>query len=230
MKRHLTERELIEYQFNLASDTRLKENAGHLEGCAQCREHLEQLKRKFAALDLLRQDTKISEDLISQVIEQAKQPVRTRRLAVTPVVTALLKAKKPAWIGAAAAVLLVGLLLVAHLNKQAVPRREVAKGPEPAADKMKFDVKAERALADRFDKDVAVKEMVAAAPREREAEAMDDGRRTTDDGRWMMDGEQADFWELVEGVHQLAHKARLALLDHDLGTVRQLLLRLEAIE
>jgi len=171
MKRHLTKRELIEYQFNLASDTRLKEIVGHLEGCARCREHLEQLKRKFAALDLLRPDAKISEDLISQVIQQAKQPVRTRTILL----------RKPTWIGAAAAVLLVGLLLVAHLNKQAVPHREMAKESEPAAEKLKFDAKGERELSDRFDKDVAVEKMVAVAPGESEAEEMDDRRRTTDE-------------------------------------------------
>ena len=79
MKRHLTERELIECQFNLASDTRLKEIAGHLEGCAQCREHLEQLKRKFAVLALLREETKVSDDLISRVIEQAEQRPHVKR-------------------------------------------------------------------------------------------------------------------------------------------------------
>jgi len=134
MKRHLTERELIEYQFNLASNTRLKENAEHLQSCAQCREHLEQLKRKFAALDLLREETKVSDDLISRVIKQAKQRPHVKRGA--KYLAPPFRRAFP-WIGAAA-VLLVGLLLVAHLNKQAVPRREMAKEPEQAADKMKF--------------------------------------------------------------------------------------------
>ncbi len=55
MKPHLTERELIEYEFKLASDTGVEKAAEHLAGCRQCREYLEQLKRKFAALDLLRE-------------------------------------------------------------------------------------------------------------------------------------------------------------------------------
>ncbi|MCX5638632.1 MAG: DUF4139 domain-containing protein [Planctomycetota bacterium] len=53
MRRHRTEQELIEYQFKLASDFRMEEANEHLEQCAQCREHLEQIRRKFAALDLL---------------------------------------------------------------------------------------------------------------------------------------------------------------------------------
>ena len=58
MKNHLTERELIEYQFKLASDNRMKETAEHLQGCGQCRGHLEKLQRKFAALDLLSEEVK----------------------------------------------------------------------------------------------------------------------------------------------------------------------------
>jgi hypothetical protein len=108
MKAHLTEQELIEYQFKLASDVQVGEISGHLEDCSQCREHLEKLQRKFAALDLLRDDIKASEDLISRVVEQVARPVRTRTIWF----------KKPAWLSAAAAVLLVGmLLLVTNLNK-----------------------------------------------------------------------------------------------------------------
>ena len=78
MKHHLTERELIEYQFKLAPDARMKEAAEHIADCGQCREHLEKLQRKFAALDLLHEEAKISEDLISRVTEQANHPVKTR--------------------------------------------------------------------------------------------------------------------------------------------------------
>ena len=109
MKGHLTERELIEYQFKLASDSRMGKIAGHLDICAQCSERLEQLERKFAALDLLREDVKVSEDLISQVVEQAGSARGKVRPRVIPF-------RKPAWIGAAAAVFLAGLLLLAaHL-------------------------------------------------------------------------------------------------------------------
>ncbi|MHC4756543.1 MAG: anti-sigma factor family protein [Planctomycetota bacterium] len=130
MKYHLTEQELIEYQFKLASDARIEEIAAHLEGCVQCRENLERLEQKFVALDLLREEVKVSEELISQVVEQAGQPVRTRFISI----------RKPAWIGSAAAVLLVGLLLVAaHLGGNDTKRHEVVKGPsKQATDEMKI--------------------------------------------------------------------------------------------
>jgi len=151
MMRHLTEQELIEYQFKLASDDRLKEITGHLQSCARCREDLEQLKRKFASLDLLREETKVSEDLISRTVEQAKSPVRTKILF-----------GKSARIGAVAAVLLIGFLaLVAHLNKQTTLeyqpyQREFAKEPKPMTETTKSDVKTERLLADRFDESSSI--------------------------------------------------------------------------
>ena len=180
MKRHLAERELIEYQFKLASDVRMEEISGHLQGCAQCREHLEQLKRKFAALDLLRPDTKVSEDLISQVIEQVDERPHVKRGAkpvssrVERYLAPLFRQGLP-WIGAAAAVLLVGLLLVTHLNKQTVPhprldRGEVAKGPEQAAE-MKLDERTEVAISmDSDKKDTIEKTFALAAPKKEEPE------------------------------------------------------------
>jgi len=120
MKRHLTEKELIEYQFNLGSDAQAEEIADHLRDCGQCREHLERLKRKFSALDLLREDVEVSEDLISQVAEQAGRSVQPRIVSFS----------RPAWIGAAAAVLLMGsLLLVSHLNKAKIQERKFVKEP-----------------------------------------------------------------------------------------------------
>jgi len=107
MKAHLTEQQLIEYQFKLASDVQIGEIAGHLEACSQCREHLEWLKRKFSSLELLREDVKASDDLISRVVEQAGQPMKT----------GIIRFKKPAWLGAAAALLVGTLLLVAHLGR-----------------------------------------------------------------------------------------------------------------
>ncbi|MGB2807402.1 MAG: hypothetical protein WBC22_06665, partial [Sedimentisphaerales bacterium] len=116
MKAHLTEQELIEYQFKLASDVQRAEISSHLQGCIHCREHLEKLQRKFSSLELLKEEVKASDDLITSVVEQTARPVRTR----------IISFRKPAWLGAAAAVLVVGsLLLVAHLGRD---RR--TEGPE----------------------------------------------------------------------------------------------------
>jgi hypothetical protein len=123
MKAHLTEQELIEYQFKLASDVQVGEIAGHLEDCAQCRGHLEKLQRKFAALDLLREEITASEDLISKVVKQTGQPVRMRTIWF----------KKPAWLSAAAAVLLVGFILLAnHLIEDETQEKRFAKDLRPS--------------------------------------------------------------------------------------------------
>jgi len=130
MKRHLTERELIEYQFELASDARTQEIAGHLQDCAQCQARLEQLKRKFAALELLREELEPSEDLISRVLAEVSKPVRARVVSF----------RRPAWIGAAAAVLLMGaLLLVSRLGREQLEPRKVVKEPSAPKPGLKFE-------------------------------------------------------------------------------------------
>jgi len=103
MNRHLTEQELIEYQFKLASEAQMAEVSEHLAQCGDCRGELERLAAKFSALDLLREEIKVSDTLISHVVEQAGQPKRVNLGA---------HKKMPAWAGAAAAVLIVGLLVV----------------------------------------------------------------------------------------------------------------------
>ncbi|MCH7558551.1 MAG: DUF4139 domain-containing protein [Planctomycetes bacterium] len=160
MKNHLTEQELIEYQFKLASDIRMKETAEHLQGCGQCRGHLEKLQRKFATLDLLREGAKVSEDLISRVIEQtqsAQGGVRTR----------IVWFKKYAWLSSAAAVLVVGVLLVVtQLGKDGTKKREVAKRPMPTVE-MELASKPEITSDASLDEDVVRKITLAMAPMEK---------------------------------------------------------------
>jgi len=103
MQSHLTERQLIEYEFKLASDANRKYLAEHLQQCGSCQQHLDQLRRKFAALDLLSEDVQISEELISRVIKQAGENTRARRINV----------RRYGWIAAAAMVVLaVSLFMV----------------------------------------------------------------------------------------------------------------------
>jgi hypothetical protein len=146
MKRHLTEKELIEYQFKLASDASMKETAEHIEGCGQCREGLEKLQRKYAALDLLGGKAEISEDLISSVTEQARRPV-VKKIAWF---------KRPVWMSSAAAVLLVGLILVANqMSKDGAKQREVAQQIVPLADKM--ELRSSPSIAPKTEMEVASK-------------------------------------------------------------------------
>ena len=121
MKRHLTEEELIEHQFKLASDEQTAGADEHLAGCAECRERLvgppERACSGLAALDLLREDVPASEELISQAITQAKRPASRR----------IVPFGKYHWIGTAAAVLVVGLaLLIGNLDKPEATRPRLA--------------------------------------------------------------------------------------------------------
>ena len=110
-KNHLTEKDLIEYQFKLASEEQIAEAAEHLKKCEKCRQLNEWLEAKFSSLELLREEPQLSEELVSRVLEnikasrQAKLRLRTFKI--------------PAWIGAAAAVLLVtSLLVVSEIKEQ----------------------------------------------------------------------------------------------------------------
>jgi hypothetical protein len=146
MKHHLTEKELIEYQFKLASDAGMKEAAEHIEGCDQCREGLEKLQRKYSALDLLGEEAEISEDLISSVTEQARRPV-VKKIAWF---------KKPVWMSSAAAVIVVGLVLVANqLGEDGAKQREVAQKLMPTADKM--EPRSSQAIAPMTEMEAASK-------------------------------------------------------------------------
>jgi hypothetical protein len=107
MNRHLTERELIEHQFKLASEPEGRRIADHLQQCDKCRAGLEHLKGRFAALDLLRQDVRVSEELISQVLEQTRRPARPRNILF----------RRPAWTAAAATLLIGSLLVVSQLDR-----------------------------------------------------------------------------------------------------------------
>ena len=119
MKRHLTQGELIEYQFELASEAKAEKIAEHLRQCAECSEELEHLKRRFAALDLLREDVEVGQDLIRRVTERASGGVRRK----------VVRFRAPAWIGAAAAVFVMASLLVISLSNDKAGQRSVGRPP-----------------------------------------------------------------------------------------------------
>ena len=121
MKRHLTEEELIQHKFKLTSDEQAAGHAEHLAGCADCRQRLERLEQKFAALDLLREDVSASDELISQTIAQSKRPVRRKTIPFG----------KYHWIGTAAAVLVLGLVfLIDNPDERQAVRRELTAEPK----------------------------------------------------------------------------------------------------
>ena len=103
MNEHLTEQQLIDYQFKLASDEGITAAGSHLESCDACRRRLESLQRKFASLDLLRREVALSEDLLARTVQQAGGPRARPR---SPLVYRL------PWLGAVAAAVIVGLAVL----------------------------------------------------------------------------------------------------------------------
>ncbi|UCG59079.1 MAG: hypothetical protein JSU70_06135, partial [Phycisphaerales bacterium] len=71
---HPAEQQLIDYEFKLSSGAQAGEVAEHLAQCEDCQRRLDGLRRKFAALDLLRDEPGASEDLISRAVAQARRP------------------------------------------------------------------------------------------------------------------------------------------------------------
>jgi hypothetical protein len=118
-KEHLTEQDLLEFQFKLASDARAGQIQEHLAGCEQCREQLAKLKHKFASLELLREEIKVSEDLVAKVVEQAKTPVRTKVFFLNKAV-----------LTGIAAVLLLGVaFLISQTGTVKTREKEIAQTP-----------------------------------------------------------------------------------------------------
>jgi len=72
MAQHLTEQQLIEYQFDLAEEAARKTMHEHLDSCERCGAALEAIARRFSALDLLADEINAPEELIAAAVEVAK--------------------------------------------------------------------------------------------------------------------------------------------------------------
>jgi hypothetical protein len=132
MNKHLTEQQLIDYQFKLADEAGMNAARVHLDECEECRRQLQRLVRKFASLDLLRDEIKAPEDLLSRTVENA---VQARRSGV------IWLYRIPA-LGAVAAAVIAGaaLLLVSNSGPDnrimptfapAPPAQNAASAPSP---------------------------------------------------------------------------------------------------
>jgi hypothetical protein len=127
MNQHLTEQQLIDYQFKLADEPALAEARVHLEQCDECRRRLQKLVRKFAALDLLRGEIEVSDDLLSKTVENATQ-ARPGRVIWLYRVPAL---------GAVAAAVIVGAaLLLVSIPTQDRQTMPAAVSTQPAQEKV----------------------------------------------------------------------------------------------
>jgi len=120
MNEHRTEQQLIDYAFELASEAATQQTRAHLEACELCRRKLDELKGKFATLDLLRGEIVASDDLIAQTVAAATTPRRTRLIPIY----------RHPWLGATAAVLVVGvaLLVVSTFGPGSLPSEPTTPG------------------------------------------------------------------------------------------------------
>jgi hypothetical protein len=132
MNEHLTEQQLIDYQFKLADEAGMNGARTHLDECAECRQRLQKLARKFASLDLLREEIEVPEALLSKTVENAVQARPGRAIWLYRV---------PA-LGAVAAAVIAGaaLLLVSNSRQDNRIGPTIAPGPSaqnaaPASDK-----------------------------------------------------------------------------------------------
>ena len=156
---HLNEDQLIKYNFSLCEPAQAQEYAGHLAECPECARSLEQLKQKFSSLDLLSAETAASDDLIQKTITSA---VKSEAKVFT--------LHKYSWVGAAAAVLVVGLLLLAPLTKDKIRPERFAGTPSEQTGRLKEDSsqgiaklreKTEMSLTEDSPKPIAMKGDVA---------------------------------------------------------------------
>jgi hypothetical protein len=140
MNEHLTEQQLIDYQFKLASDAGMSEARAHLDQCETCRGRLAALQRKFAALDLLREEVKPTETLISKTIElaAASRPARVIPLFRLP------------WLGVVAAAIIAAVALFVLPNRGPQEKAIVSKLPAPSGPKSVSEEAEEAVEADRM--------------------------------------------------------------------------------
>jgi len=126
---HLTEDQLIKYNFNLCEPTQAQEYCTHLAGCPECAQSLEKLKQKFSSLDLLSAETAASDELVQKTIAAAAKSE-----------TKVFSLRRYSWIGAAAAVLVIGLLLlVPPITKDQTRPEKFAKTPSEETGQLKED-------------------------------------------------------------------------------------------
>jgi hypothetical protein len=72
--RHLTEDTLIQYQFDLLSESKRQKAAEHLEACAECRQALTALQEKFGVLDVLNAEETLPQELVAATVAGAQRP------------------------------------------------------------------------------------------------------------------------------------------------------------
>lgn len=139
MNRHLIEQQLIDYEFKLSSGADMRQARAHLEGCEACRLRLKELTRKFASLELLRDDPGVSETLLQKTVAHAATARRGR----------IIRLYRLPWLGAVAAAVVVGvaLLLVSNPGREGDSVRSLSEPTDAPAANVDRDPGAEQFAA-----------------------------------------------------------------------------------
>ncbi|MBN1816413.1 MAG: DUF4139 domain-containing protein [Sedimentisphaerales bacterium] len=119
MTRHVNEDQLIQYLFDLAEPADKQAVAAHVEQCPICRAEMQRLKDRYASLDLLAGEMTVSEELLAAVVAESKKPHGGQRWFGMP----------PVWLGAMAAVLVIGLAILVSQLSEKKTGTELALGP-----------------------------------------------------------------------------------------------------
>lgn len=75
---HIPADQLRNYQFGLLPEADATETAAHLETCTDCREKLHALETQFAALDVLRDQPAVSDEILAAVVGQRRRRFQLR--------------------------------------------------------------------------------------------------------------------------------------------------------
>jgi len=103
---HFSNKQLRDYQFDLLEDVESASIAAHLETCEECRAGLERIRQQFAALDVLEETPRISEDLLHRVLNLRQQQIQ-REVSGNSEMRRVMIAGKAAWKAAAALAIIV---------------------------------------------------------------------------------------------------------------------------
>ena len=139
MNKHLTEQQLIDYEFKLSSGEDMRRAREHLEGCEACRLRLQELTRKFGSLELLRDDPGVSETLLQKTVAHAAAARHARIISLY----------RLPWLGAVAAAVVVGvaLLLVSMPGREGDSSHVWSEPADAPADKVERAPTVERFVA-----------------------------------------------------------------------------------
>lgn len=134
MSEHIKNDDLIRYQFDLTTPEDATVIARHLETCELCRAKVQKIEAKFAQLDILQDDMKISSELLEKTARQVQTKPKNK------------SSLRLLWPAAAAAALVMGATVM--FSDMLQPKAETSKNKKISLSTPASSLTAEIALAD----------------------------------------------------------------------------------